>query len=385
MTTTHALPQRAPSTTRLLLRRMRATMAILALVTGVAAGLVTIQQHAVVASAGGHTAIAVMQAYAAYQALADANNQALHTIPAGLGPVGTYQDDIAGAEQNLERVAENNTAGAAGTDRLQLIEGLLPAYTGLVEQADAQFHAQSPTIAGDEDLWEAADLMLGQILTDGPQDSAAGPVEMDSLTDLESAEQATLTWQQSSPWMSPWLGALWLVPAIALLLTLAATQRLLYRRSRRMLNKYLTMAGAATIALCVVASHVITAEHSFGAASGPLEMVVSLQKVRAAEADQDEATALSNLIGRCDSQCSAQQTAKNLVSRQTTGLPPPPPGPVSPRDITKYQGSYAQDVAAAEAGYGVSLALIAFLTAVLLLLIPLGLWRYLDEYRYRQP
>lgn len=377
MTATQALPQRAPSRTPLLLRRMRAAMVILALLTGAAAGVVTVQQHAVVSSAGDHTATAVMQAYAAHQALADANDQAVRTIPLGLGPVGQYQDDIAGAEQNLERVAENNTAGAAGTTKLQLIEGLLPAYTGLVEQADARFQTNSESGAGREDLWEAVNLMLGQILTDGISK------EKDSTRDLETVENGTLTGQQASPWVSPRLAVLWLLPAVALLLTLAATQRLLYRRSRRLLSKYLTMAAAAVIALCAVASHVIVLEHSFRMASGPLQTVVAAQKFRAANVDRDAGAMLAERIGgSCGSACSATLQELSALAGSEASLPEA--ACHDPACITTAQNTYTHDVGAAQAGYAVSLTLIAVLTVVLLLLIPVGLSRYLDEYRYRQ-
>jgi len=386
MTATRTLPQRAPSDTRLRLRRLRAAMVILTLLTGAAAAVVTVQEHAVVSSAGEHTGPAVMQAYAAHQELADATNQAVQTIPLGAGPVGQYQDDIAAAEQNLEHVAENNTAGADGTNSLQLIEGLLPAYTGLIEQADAHFRVRAGGGGADvEDLWQATDLMLGQILTD---DQGA---QKDSVTDLQSAEQATLTRQQSSPWTSPWLGSVWLLPAIALLITLAATQRLLYRRSRRLLSKYLTMAAAAVIAMAIVASHVIVLEHSFRMASGPLNTVVAQQKIQAVYADDQVDSGLYALIVSCV-QCTATQVAvDNLVKDEILTLPPPAesaqtacPEDSSAACITAMQAKYAQDVGAAQADYGASLVLIAVLTVMLLLLIPLALTRYLDEYRYRQ-
>lgn len=384
MTTTRAFPQRAPSTTPLLLRRMRAAMVALTLFTGAVAGLVTFQEHAIVSSAGQHTAVAAMQVYAAHQALADADDQAAQTIPLGSGLAGQYQDDIAAAEQNLEQVAENNTAGTDGTRALQLIEGLLPAYTGLIEQADAHYRlpGSGEHGVGAEDLWEASDLMHGQILTDTQS------TQKDSVTDLQSAEQATLARQESSPWASPWLSALWLLPAAVLLLTLAATQRLLYRRSRRMLSKYLTMAAAAVVALCVVAGHVIVSEDSFRMASGPLATVVALQKIQAAGADRHVQNELAHLLGRACDQCQAMYEAKTVAAPDIKALGKVPAQPCPPPKaagcITDEQGTYTIHVDAARAGYGTSLVLIAVLTVVLLLLIPLGLWRYLDEYRYRE-
>src|ERR1022692_568265 len=89
---------RAPSTTPVLLRRLRAALVALALLAGGTALLLTIEAHAVISSAGEHTASAVIQAYAAHEALADADRQAVKTIPLGAWPSGQYQDDIAAAE-----------------------------------------------------------------------------------------------------------------------------------------------------------------------------------------------------------------------------------------------------------------------------------------------
>jgi|SRR5450755_1917059 hypothetical protein len=179
---------RAPSTTPVLLRRLRAALVALALLAGGTALLLTIETHAVISSAGEHTASAVIQAYAAHEALADADRQAVETIPLGAWPSGQYQDDIAAAEQSLEQVAENNAAGASGSDPLQLIEGLLTSYTGLIEQADAHYRLREAGF-GVADLWFASELMHGQILTG-----------TDSLADLQSAEQSALAAQRSSPW-----------------------------------------------------------------------------------------------------------------------------------------------------------------------------------------
>jgi hypothetical protein len=177
--------ERAPSTTPVLFRRLRAALVVLALLTGGTALLLTNRAHAVTSLAGEHTASAVMQVYAARQALADADSQAIQTIPLGAWPSGQYQDDIAAAEQSLEQVTENSAAGASGSDPLQLIEGLLTSYTGLIEQADAHYRLPGERGFGVADLWFASELMHGQILPE--------------MQVLQSAEQSALTAQRSSP------------------------------------------------------------------------------------------------------------------------------------------------------------------------------------------
>jgi hypothetical protein len=382
-------PVRTPSTTPLLLRRARSALVVLTLLVGGAALLVTWKEHTIVVAAGEHTAPAVMQAYAAAQALTDADSQAVQTVPLGAGPSGQYVDpfeqyqaDIASAEQSLEQVAENNGAGEPGSQALQLIEGLVPAYTGLVEQADAFFRMAGAGEhgVGTEYLWSASELMHVQILT--------GQYSLDSL---RSAEWAALVSQQSSPWVSPWLNALWIVLALALLGTLAATQYLLCRRLRRMLSTYLTLAAAVVIALCVTTSLVITSEQTFSAASRPLHTVIALQKTQTGQKDRQGQQELEQLIGADCGQCSAEQreiqgivVTDTQAVRQAQSVAKTCSDGEIPDCVTRREGQFADDAAAAQAGYGESMMLISGLTALLLLLIPLGLRHHLDEYRYEQ-
>lgn len=373
---------RAPSTTPVLLRRLRAALVALALLAGGTALLLTIEAHAVISSAGEHTASAVIQAYAAHEALADADRQAVKTIPLGAWPSGQYQDDIAAAEQSLEQVAENNAAGASGSDPLQLIEGLLTSYTGLIEQADAHYRLPGEAGFGVADLWFASELMHGQILTG-----------TDSLADLQSAEQSALTAQRSSPWASPWLFAGWMIAALALLGTLVTAQRQFYLRLRRMLSKYLTLAAATLIGLCLVTGHVIAAERAFDSAqSGPLATVVALQDAQTASTDQQGQAELAKLVTGTCAQCSTErQEADALAKSDATALTGARPAVARagctmsriPGCITDQQSTYDADAIAAEAGNTRSLLLMVALTALLVLLTFLGFRRHLDEYRYR--
>jgi hypothetical protein len=429
----------APSNTPTVLRRLRTALVALAVLAGATAALLTFEQHAVSSSAGEHTATAVMQAYAARQALVDADSQALdnvnspqavQTIPLGAGPSGQYQDDIAAAAQSLEQVAENNTAGTPGTQALQLIEGLLPAYTGLVAQADANYGAQGSKAQGSNgsgvgsgvgvaNLWSASELMHDEILTDGqhgeirtdgqpdPQSAARACLrvrqptpsdQLDSLADLQCYEQQVLSGQRSSPWVNPWLFAGWVVVALAMASTLAAAQRQFSVRLHRMLSKYLTLAAAALIGLGVVTAHVITSDHAFDAAqSGPLATVLSLQDYQTATTDALGQSALAKVIEPACAQCAAEQgmgapraeadaavtTTAHAALARAHYLTQDPHLTHVPGDITVQQRAYDADTRAATAGYLRSLMLIVVLTALLVLLIFLGFRRHLDEYRYQ--
>jgi hypothetical protein len=378
----HDQTPRRPSTTPAVLRRLRAVLITLTLLTAGAALLVFAAAYASITSAGQHTARAVLQAAAARQALADADSQAVQTIPLGAGPAGQYQDDVAAAEQSLEQVAENNAAGAAGSHSLQLTEGSLTAYTGLIEQADAHYRmpAAGQTGVGFEYLWSASNLLHSQILT--------GP---DGLSNLLAAQQRALAGQRSSPWVSPWLSALWVVPAIALLAMLVATQLVVYRRFRRLLKWYLTLAVAALLALSATTWHVIGSEHRLEAAiSGPFTTVSALRSFQQASIDWKGQQTLQMLALPLCGQCAPWQRASAVAMSDTrqredaqAALARANCAPDRPECITSEQGVYDRDVAAAQAGFVSRLTLIATLAALMLLLIPLALRRHLDEYRWR--
>jgi hypothetical protein len=370
---------RAASTTPMLLRRLRAALMVLTLLTGGTALLLTIEAHAVISSAGEHTATAIMQVYAARQALADADSQAIQTIPLGAWPSGQYQDDIAAAEQSLEQVTENNAAGASGSDPLQLIEGLLTSYTGLIEQASAHYRLPGEAGFSVADLWFASELMHGQILPE--------------VQVLRSAEQSALTAQRSSPWASPWLFVGWLIPALALLGTLVATQRQFSLRLRRLLSKYLTVAAAALIGLGLVTGHVIAAELALDSAqSGPLQTVLALQDAQTAATDKAGQSKLAGQIKTACAQCTSTQNLVKAIVKSDALLPAAVQAEVTrtqcqktaiPGCITEQQRTYNANAVAADAGYVRSLVLILALTALLVLLTFLGFRRHLDAYRYR--
>jgi hypothetical protein len=411
---------RAPSSTPTVLRRLRAVLVTLAVLAGAAAALLTVEQHAVSSSASEHTATAVMQAYAARQALVDADSQAVQTIPLGAGPSGQYQDDIAAAQQSLEQVAENNTAGATGTHALQLLAGLVTAYTTLIEQADAHYRMQDTLESGVglQFLWSASELMHGEILTDGRTLTNGKPEELqsaathclgappanssdqrDSLADLQCFEQQALAGQRSSPWVSPWLFAGWVVVALAVLLALVLAQRQFAARLRRLLSSFLTLAAAAVIGLGLVTAHVVASQRAYDAAlSGPLTTVLNLQDRQTAIADNQGQLGLAHVIEQACKDCATpeQRMAENQADSDTPVataartaldraryLSQDPLLAHIPGDITAQQGAYAAAATAAGAGYLRSLVLIVVLTALLVVLIFLGFRRHLDEYRYQ--
>jgi hypothetical protein len=184
-----------------------------------------------------------------------------------------------------------------------------------------------------------------------------------------------------------------MITAVALLGTLVAAQRQFSLRLRRMLSKYLTLAAATLIGLCLVTGHVIAAERAFDSAqSGPLATVVALQDAQTAKTDQQGQSALAKRIGLACAQCSTTQNQVEAQVKSDTVLPAAVqaevartrcPQPAIPGCIAEQQGTYNADAVAAEAGNTRSLLLMVALTALLVLLTFLGFRRHLDEYRYR--
>ena len=242
---------------------------------------------------------------------------------------------------------------------------------------------------GLEDLWSASSLMHSEILTTtGP---GPGPGPDDSLAGLAADEQSALATQRSSPWANPWVFAAWLSAAVALGGTLVVAQCQFSLRLRRVLSRYLTLAAAALIGLCLVTGHVVAAEHAFDSAqSGPLAMVVDLENAQTARTDQLGRSNLAALLSTGCAQCSAehQETEEQANSDATlvaSGRARFPALGLAdiPHAITTDQGAYTREAIAADAGYPRSLLVIIVLTALLVLLTFLGFRRHLDEYRYR--
>src|SRR6185437_890203 len=187
-----------------------------------------------------NTAPAILEVRAAQEALVNANNAAISTFQSDevrlSGPGLQHQNQFTFANQSLIQVAEHNVAGPRGSQRIQLLEGLLESYSGSIGQA----HAHFGTALGTADLWYASRLLHDPIL-----------VELDEL--LEDQTYA-LNDQIGSSSMTIVTLLIWTVPIVVLFVLLVMTQVYLKRRFRRAVNPLLLLATVVLIGFSIVTS-----------------------------------------------------------------------------------------------------------------------------------
>ncbi len=201
--------------------------------------------HATVSAAEAQAIPALVDTSQLSYYLADADRTAAGSFASGAvrlsGPGQRYQDDLKSAHQALERAAEHDATGPAGSAELQAIEGLLVEYTSLVEQAHA---------TGGQGALGTAYLSYASSLMHKPADGVLAHVQQ-----LRAAEQRELDGQRHSWWRTPAVLVGVLVPAALALALLIVTQRFVSRHFRRRVNPYLL---AACVLLLVLGCWVVT-------------------------------------------------------------------------------------------------------------------------------
>jgi hypothetical protein len=231
------------STTRIVLARLRAAL-LLGIVLVLATSYLAYQQaHDTVTAAGSRSAIAVLNASVAQQALIEADAAMVAGLAGNVVQRGaqatTYRDDLALAGQSLQGVGQFDVVGNPVSLDLQQVEGQLTIYSGLVAQAYVDY--------GDGTATDSARLGLVEVVYASKLMHSGGI--LDTLHALFLAEQQAFDAQVSSGWLSAPAALLWAVPAAALLVLLVATQIVLARRFRRKLNAGLLAATALLLIL----------------------------------------------------------------------------------------------------------------------------------------
>jgi hypothetical protein len=220
---------------RLLIALVGVTAAVLA--ASVSAGVAL---HGTATDFHARSAPSIVDVLAARGALVEADAAAACSFATGgakvAGPGEQYQNQISVANQSLAQVAEHNIAGDLASQQIQLIDGLLAAYTGLIEQADATYRGNAPL--GAVYLWYASWLL---------HDPGTGIFhDLDVLYDDESA---ALNEQLRSGGTSRWWTVAWTVPCLILLALMVLTQIYLRRRFRRRWNAPVASATVLLLAL----------------------------------------------------------------------------------------------------------------------------------------
>lgn len=366
--------------TSTVLRRMRALLLAGALVVCAGSGVLfygAFRSAQTVARSG---SAAVSGVGDAKRALVEADREAVSAFGAGdvrlAGPGDDYLGQITLASQNLERVAEANQAGATGSEALRLVDGLLSTYSGMVELAHAAYASGQPRL-GDADVWYASHFM---------HDAHTGVLA--TLNVLERSESDALRRQADRAWNRPWTALLWAVPALALLAGLVFAQLYLSSRFRRTLNVSL-LAASVLMVTAIVAGGVFTlsADHGVGNA---------LRGAAQARLDRDAQTNAADVVGqralgtllraRCPTDtggCGVTVAAfeAGLGDQGAATRPPALSGSAAPVDAQVVEANTDPNLANANLMGG---SLVAGCAAAAAVLVLIGLWRRIDEYRYQR-
>jgi hypothetical protein len=357
------------SSTRITLWRLQTGLLAGTAAVLVAAFAVFELGHLTAVSVSAKGAPAVLGVAAAQQELLQADNLAMRGFGAAYRPLGAdtqYQNEITLAEQHLERVAETNVAGSAGSENLQLVSGLIVSYTNTLQLAAADY-ANGKRTFGAAQAWAASEEMRkadGGILSD--------------LGELRVEEERSVRDDVHSFWTNPWTALLWFVPSVALLVVLVLVQRYLAVRFRRRFNGPLLVASVLLAALAGTAVVVLVTDHQLAVAG------VDVERVLGEQPSQVPSQLGANLAGYCR-RAAAPDCDVTPATFQEELDASPGVTPVSAavetalRDLTATATADANRAALSD-GVEIAIPAVAVLVAGL---IVLGLRPRIDEYRYR--
>ncbi|WP_158843954.1 hypothetical protein [Saccharothrix deserti] len=319
------------------------------------------------------TSRALLAASAAKSALVEADQLAINSFVTGearlSGPGDRYQNRIAAASQSLAQVAEDNVAGDAGSEQIQVVEGLLVAYTGWIGQADAH-HRQDSGLAT-IDLWYASRLLHAENSGVLAQLDQLVRVQRDAL-DSQLAESST----------SPWRTASLAVPVVLLFGLLVGAQVFHAKRFRRVFNPALLLATVVLAAVCVITGHGLVAQHRVEGADGDLRALVGTWENRTSATAAVGQQALSDLVtGECrgaDGGCG--YTVTEFISELRAADAGTRPTDL---ELTRQVEQVNDKIAAANGAADLEL-LIPAGALLIAVLVWLGFLPRLEEYRHRR-
>jgi multisubunit Na+/H+ antiporter MnhB subunit len=294
------------------------------------------------------------------------------------GPGDDYQRYLATATQGLAQAAGDIVAGEKSSLRIQLVEGQIVSYTGLVGQADAHYRQDNNDSLATIYLWYAS-----QMLHDD------GGI-LDQIDGLTADESSTLEDRLSSGWLSPATTLLWVAPILALLGALIYTQRFLRVRFRRRLNAWLLVGTVLLVALAGGTSLALVSKSRLAQTRTALAGAAQLAKEQATGIDtQGQGNLAGMLRDLCpgpDARALCGGTVQQFLSAHVA--PPPTSADATAQgqneDNKVAQDSRAVNQKARSASDAASYTLVALVVAVLLgTTVWLGLRPRIEEYRFR--
>ena len=263
------------------------------------------------------------------------------------GPGVTFRAAVADAGRQLAQVSQADVGGAAA-ESVQVVNGLLLTYGGLIEQAFRPAVSEDLNLAYlkyahnflDEEILPQLDAVRGDMEEARPDPPAGGRQ------------------------------VLWLVPLVVLAGLLVWTQVMLARRFRRTLSAPLL---GAFLLLTGLAGTAVVAQGTDGdVAAGRVTLTALVGDYRAKE---------TRTRGNG---CDARNRIAERWGEDTTACPPFGEDPVTGRDLLLKANEVSMSAQGAATAATRSLVAVIVLGAAAGLLICAGLWPRFEEYRFRR-
>lgn len=174
---------------------------------------------------------------------------------------GSYRRTVANAVQQLAVLAERDIGDSADRQAIQIVQGLLISYLGLVEQAHLYF-SQHRSLLGSAYLGYASDLLDNAILKE------LNAVRQDVVSELDL--------QRTVHWRTPQFALLWLLPLLVGLVLLVASQIYLTARFNRWVNWPLVTAVLGLVAFGIGASRPLWGGGGFASSTRSVRELVAV-------------------------------------------------------------------------------------------------------------
>lgn len=328
--------------------------------------------HGTVETARTTTVPAILDVLAAREALVKADGAAIENFQSGevrlSGPGLQHLNQLTFASQSLAKVAENNAAGQGSSQRIQLLEGLLESYSGLIGQA----HAHFGTATGTADLWSASRLL-----------HAGDTPILHELDELLQDQKNALNDQIVKSAMTIGTLVVWVVPIVVLFVLLGMTQVLLKRRFRRVINPLLLLATVVLVGLSIVTSLAVVSQHQLEASQHTLDRVVREWTETISAIDVQRQRALLRLVtsecnqekGGCGPTINALATDFESTDNTADGA--------SEERVDAWVSAVDEQTSPAASNSRLWF-LIPLTSALIAVLISFGLWPRLAEYRHQE-
>ncbi|WP_394618699.1 hypothetical protein JNUCC0626_06230 [Lentzea sp. JNUCC 0626] len=364
------------STTRRGLLRLRAALLGVTALVLLSSWYAFDNVHDTIDTVRDRSAPALLEAAVARSALAEADSVAIRSFSSGeaqlIGPGDRYQNQIAVASQAIAQVAEDNTLGEAGSKQLRVVAGLVVAYTGWVEQADAHYRQ-----GGGSTSLAAVDLWYASRLLHEPESGVLAQFD-----ELVKAQHDALGGQLSGSSTTFWRGLLVAVPILALLVLLVVAQRFLRHRFRRSWNLPLVFATVVLAGCGAITVFGVLAQQEVETAADELRQVTSTWDgqitTTRAEAQEELKNLVTKICAAADGGC-GDTVVRFLSDLRQTGTPEPVPD----KALTDAARHVNASVAAADDYSGLE-TLLPIGAVLIGLAVLLGLHPRIQEYRYER-